>query len=469
MSEEDFLDDLDNDFGETSEEENNFQDESIAPNLPTPVSSITVVNPQQNTTEELVTDLSNVVQRYQPFSLAGKIIEDIDVDSLSPLLQLGSNIRAILESDDIQLDKVHSTLNEIMPLLSSEIEVVHKYMIMIYSKKFPELDTLIPDAKQYATVVNTIENLTAQGYDIPTFTQEFQNKGELNKEQNLVVLMSMKTSFKNGMSLGDSVLSKLTMAKEHIISLTELRGQISDYISSKINEIAPNVCALVGPQIASLLIAHAGGILGLSRIPNCNLASIGKAKHLSHEQHTVLGGLRQNGYISNSDIIQKLPATYHKQMVRMLSAKISLASRVDCSQLGGNKNNAMGLKWREEIEGKIRKLHETPNVGEEKALPIPEDKPKKKRAGRKFRKYKEQFQISNMRQLQNRMEFGKQETTVTDVYGDEVGLGMMNTSAGERARANSGRVSKMSKRMKRRVAEANEQSPDMFRNLDGKS
>lgn len=462
ISEDDFLNDLDEDFDQLSEVENDIKVSETPNKAPAVVDNAATINPRNNTIDELVQDLENVVHKYKPVSLVDLNIHDIEVDALSPLLQTSANIDAILKSEEVQLDKIHGTLNGIMPLLSSEMEVIHKYMTMIYSKKFPELDTLIPDAKEYASVVSIIEELCAASYDASTFTQNFQIKSGLKKEQNLVLLMSMKTSFKSGVIFDPTTLSKLKRAHENITHIAELRNKISEYISSKINDIAPNVCALVGPRVTSLLIAHAGGIVGLSRIPNCNLASIGKAKHLGHEQHTALGGLRQNGYISTAEIIENLPATYHKQMVRMVSAKISLASRIDCSQLGTDKSNAMGLKWRNEIELKIRKLHESPNITDEKALPIPEDNPKKKRAGRRFRKYKEQFKISNMRQLQNRMEFGKQETTVTDVYGDEVGLGMMRSAAGERARGETGRVSKMSKNMKRRVTEANEQSQDFL-------
>ena len=342
---------------------------------------------------------------------------------------------------------------------------------MIYAKRFDELETILPSDNQYAKVVKLLEQIDTKSTSETELSHQLLTLCELSKEQNLVVLMSMKTSFNNNMEFNQHMKTNLFQVSDNILSLIELQHNISRYISSKIELLAPNVSALVGPKVTSLLVSHAGGILGLSKIPSCNLASIGKNKHISYEQHTTASGIRQEGYISSTEIIQNLPISYHKQMLRMVCAKISLASRIDCSQRGTDKNNTMGLKWKEEIENKIKKLHESPNVTDDKALPIPEDKPKKKRAGRKFRKYKDQFKLYYARQLQNRMEFGKQETTVTDSFGEEVGLGMMNTpiqqATGSSHNNDRGGITKLSKNMKKRVREADEQTREYMLTLTG--
>ena len=186
--------------------------------------------------------------------------------------------------------------------------------------------------------------------------------------------------------------------------------------------------------------------------------------------------MRQEGYIYHSELIQSQDIGTHKQMLRMVYAKIALAARVDASLMNNmDKDIAidsnLGIKWKEEIIQKIRKLHEAPIITNSKALPIPEDKPKKRRVGRKYRKYKERFKMTQLRQLQNRVEFGKQENTVLNAFGEEIGLGMTKKSLQRKTKISkygvmgkSNNNAKMTKAMKSRIKEANEQSNEYFFN-----
>ncbi len=47
-------------------------------------------------------------------------------------------------------------------------------------------------------------------------------------------------------------------------------------ISQEMERIAPNVTALVGSTIASLLLVSTGSLESLSKVPSCNLQVIGK-------------------------------------------------------------------------------------------------------------------------------------------------------------------------------------------------
>ena len=66
----------------------------------------------------------------------------------------------------------------------------------------------------------------------------------------------------------------------------------------------------------------------------------------SHELHTLESGVRQEGYLFASDMIQKFPVSVHKQMLRMLCAKVSLAARVDAGQKNGDRNTVLAHKWK---------------------------------------------------------------------------------------------------------------------------
>ena len=465
--EEDFVNDLENDFDDISDFEEDEVKEIQDEVMGSPEREIHINNEPDNLTiSEIIESLEKLLQKYKPFDMFTHDITAIDPRKISTITTTANRVERLISDTTIKLEDIHTLLNEISPIVTDDIYLLRQYMKQLYSDKFGELDTLIPSTKQYSNVIKLLEHSSDEILNNDTqLSHSLLHECGLSKEQGLVVLMSMKTSFHRNVILPTNIIQNLTVANKIILQLLRLQEQISTYISSKIESIAPNVSALVGPTVTSLLVAHAGGILGLSKIPSCNLASIGNKKYLSHVQHTTSSGIRQEGHISTTEIIQNLPIAYHKQMLRMVCAKVSLASRVDCSQGGSEKNNKMGLKWRNEIETKIKKLHESPNVTEDKALPIPEDTPKKKRAGRKFRKYKERFQLSHARQLQNRMEFGKQENTTIDAFGEEVGLGMMNQSV-MKNRSETGRVAKMSKKMKKRVQEADDQTKEYILSLN---
>ncbi|CCF60507.1 hypothetical protein KAFR_0K01530 [Kazachstania africana CBS 2517] len=467
--EEDFLKDLEEDLEDFSaNEEENFEQKEGS--LSEANKEEVVKHMDGKAVEDDLTILKKSAGANEPFMLARADLVTIDPSSISNIYQLSSRISHILLQHNSKFTMLLPYLNQISLNLRTETANLHEYLKLSYSARFSELESLIATATQYSNVIYVLE--TSEKDTEGSLVTSLEQVAQLSKEQILVLMMSMKTSFNESTPLPLEIKQRLLRAREMIITLDELRHTIASYISSKVYHIAPNLCALLGSEITALLVSHAGDILQLSQVPNCNLASIGKKKHLSHELHTTASGVRQEGYIYNSELVQETPVGSRKQMLRMLCAKVALAARVDAGLNQSNPDDSLGRQWRDELLTKVKKINEAPNVSDTKALPIPEDKPKKKRAGRKFRKYKQQFQLSHLRQLQNRMEFGKQETSIMDAFGEEVGLGMTNTSmqtvsgiVGGSGR-NVNNSAKMSKSMKQRIKDTDKQAKEYLISLN---
>lgn len=80
-----------------------------------------------------------------------------------------------------------------------------------------------------------------------------------------------------------------------------------------------------------------------------------------------------------------------------------LAARVDsCHE---STDGHIGQMLREEIEKKLDKLQEPPPVKFVKPLPKPIDPGRKKRGGKRVRKMKERYAITEFRKHANRMNF----------------------------------------------------------------
>ena len=50
-------------------------------------------------------------------------------------------------------------------------------------------------------------------------------------------------------------------------SLAAYRKQLSSYLSSRMNQVAPNLAALIGDMVGARLISKAGSLTNLSKYP----------------------------------------------------------------------------------------------------------------------------------------------------------------------------------------------------------
>ena len=97
-------------------------------------------------------------------------------------------------------------------------------------------------------------------------------------------------------------------------------------------------------------------------------------------------------------------------MHAQVSAKCALAARVDAA------NEApfgdVGVKFKEAIESTIMNVAAPPPQKRHKALPAPDEKPKKRRGGKRARAIKEKYAQTEMMKAANRQQFGVQEEEV---------------------------------------------------------
>ena len=159
---------------------------------------------------------------------------------------------------------------------------------------------------------------------------------------------------------------------------------------------------------------------------------------------------RHTGFVFQSDLVQQTPPEYRMKVQRTVGAKCTLAARMDLERQrrDGTSHSAdarreyltipgigsYGQQLRDKIEKHIDRLAAPPPSKIVKALPIPNDGPKKRRGGKRARKAKEAYAQTELRKLQNRMAFGEAEEEV-GAFDQTKGLGMIGTG---KVRANVG-------------------------------
>jgi hypothetical protein len=126
------------------------------------------------------------------------------------------------------------------------------------------------------------------------------------------------------------------------------------------------------------------------------------------------------GLLAETDIVRGCPKELRYRAIRLIAGKTALAARVDTHR--GDREGRQGQAMRELIEKKVEKWQEPPPTKVKKALPVPLPPPRKKRGGKRFRKMREKYQITDVQKAKNRMTFGAPE--LTDEYTGE-GFGQL--------------------------------------------
>lgn len=322
--------------------------------------------------------------------------------------------------------------------VDNEIMVVHKFIRDHYAPRFPELEQLVADPAMYIRSVRALGNAA----DLT----KVDLQGILPAAIIMSVLVTATTT--SGKQLSTEEWEAVQRACDLADRLEEARKKIFMYVSSRMNMLAPNLSAIVGTTTAAKLLGVAGGLGGIAKMPACNV-------HLLGAQRKIAAGFssatqkRHTGFIFQSEIVQQTPPDYQLKVQRTVGAKCALASRMDLER--SRRDGAYGEQLREKIEKHVDRLAAPPPSKIIKALPIPNDGPKKRRGGKRARKAKEAYAQTELRKLQNRMAFGEAEQEV-GAFDETKGLGMIGTG---KVRANAGEAksrAKMSKANKLRTA-----------------
>lgn len=246
-----------------------------------------------------------------------------------------------------------------------------------------------------------------------------------------LMVVTVEGTTTRGREMSETELQTIIRACEMTLSLDKAKRVLTEYVQSRMNLFAPNLTALIGSLTAAQLLNFAGGLTGLAKTPACNLPPLGSKKQ-SQTGFATNVGVRQQGFLYHSPIIKGIPNDLKRQAMRIVSAKVVLAARVDRVHSSPDGSNGEILK--QSCLDRLEKLTEPPPNKGPRALPAPDDKPSRKRGGRRARKAKEATAMTDLRKAQNRMAFGKEEKEVGYGTGEGTkGMGMIG-------QANEGRI-----------------------------
>nr|CAD7455206.1 unnamed protein product [Timema tahoe] len=242
-----------------------------------------------------------------------------------------------------------------------------------YSYHFPELVKIVPENYLFAKVARFVKN-----------------RKELNEEK-LEALEEIVMDSGKAQAILDASRSSM------VVSLADYRKELSGYLATKMQDVAPNLATLIGDQVGARLISHAGSLTNLAKYPASTVQILGAEKALFRALKT-RGNTPKYGLLYHSTFIGRAGAKNKGRISRYLANKCSIASRIDC--FIDEPTKVFGEKLRQQVEDRL-KFYETGDIPrknidvmkealEEIALTSP---PKKKKKNKK-RKREEESDLS---------------------------------------------------------------------------
>lgn len=243
-------------------------------------------------------------------------------------------------------DKVDTMIVQAIGLLDDLDKELNTYAMRVrewYGWHFPEMTKIVTDNIQYAKSARLMGTRDkAAGLDFSGILEE-----DVESRLKAAALISM------GTEISDEDLASIDDLACQVVELSDYRGQLFDYLKSRMTAIAPNLTVLVGELVGARLIAHAGSLINLAKHPASTVQILGAEKALFRALKTK-HETPKYGLIYHASLIGQSAPKYKGKISRVLAAKCSLAVRVDA--LGDSEDASIGIDARSKVEARLRQL-----------------------------------------------------------------------------------------------------------------
>lgn len=215
-----------------------------------------------------------------------------------------------------------------------------------YSFHFPELFKIVNDNYKFAKLAqligdrNLIEDTDALEVEINNIIED--------EEKAKAIIQAMNTSM--GTEIADVDMENIKSFTERVIHLAEYRQSLLTYLTSRMNNVAPNLSTLIGEIVGARLISKAGSLTNLAKYPASTLQILGAEKALFRALKSK-GNTPKFGLIYQSTFIGRASTKDKGRISRFLANKCSMASRIDC--FTEEPTQDYGTKLREQVEERL--------------------------------------------------------------------------------------------------------------------
>ena len=219
-----------------------------------------------------------------------------------------------------------------------------------YGWHFPEVGKILTDNLTYAKVIVKM-GMRTNAKNIEFGTDLLTPEDEAHIKEAAEISMGSEISSEDELNIKELC--------NQIIFLTEYRQTLTEYLRTRMMTIAPNLTTMVGELVAARLIAHAGSLLSLAKMPGSTIQIFGAEKALFRALKTK-SQTPKYGLIYHASIVGQANPKIKGKISRSLASKCALCIRVDA--LGENTEGEIGKKSKKILEARIAQL-ESGNSG----------------------------------------------------------------------------------------------------------
>jgi nucleolar protein 56 len=254
-----------------------------------------------------------------------RLVKDLPHHSLNKAqLSLGhSYSRGKVKFDVHRVDNMVIQAIALLDQLDKDINLFGMRIREWYAFHYPELAKIVPEQYKYIKCALII-----------------RNREELDDERKAALLDVLETEEKvdevvegartsMGMEITELDLKNISKFAQRIVSLTDYRNLLHEYIKDRMAACAPSLTALVGEQVGARLISHAGSLTNLAKYPASTIQILGAEKALFRALKT-RSNTPKYGLLFHSSFIGRASTKNKGRISRFLANKCSMASRLDC-------------------------------------------------------------------------------------------------------------------------------------------
>jgi nucleolar protein 58 len=213
---------------------------------------------------------------------------------------------------------------------------------------FPELQAILSDNAQYAKLVLKCGMR-------PNFGKS--DLSDILDDETLENAVKEAAEVSMGTEVAELDIINIQALAEQVLSMTEYRAQLFEYLKNRMNAIAPNLTILVGELVGARLIAHAGSLMNLAKQPASTVQILGAEKALFRALKTK-HDTPKYGLIYHASLVGQAAPKNKGKISRVLAAKAALGIRVDAlsDETTEEVDTSTGYEGRAKVEARLRQL-----------------------------------------------------------------------------------------------------------------
>ena len=305
-----------------------------------------------------VNDIYRAIRDHLPSLIPGLLPETIST------MSLGLSHSLSRHKLKFSPDKVDTMIVQAISLLDDLDKELNTYAMRVkewYGWHFPEMGRIVNDNLAYARVILKV--------GMRSNTSNTDLSDILPEEIETAIKAAAEVSM--GTEITEEDLENIQLLAEQVVGFTEYRQQLSSYLTTRMQAIAPNLTELVGDLVGARLIAHAGSLMNLAKSPASTVQILGAEKALFRALKTK-HDTPKYGLIYHASLVGQATGKNKGKIARMLAAKAAIGLRVDAlsswsaegegkgDDINEEERSALGVTSRAKIENQLRKLEGKP-------------------------------------------------------------------------------------------------------------